>query len=223
MKKFFTLIAAVAMAASVSAQVFSFDTEYAQKSVPASITSNGLVLTLTDPEGKTAVDKNSQYFGTADSYIQFTKRLKTGGKSTTSKNYLTLALPSDGTLKVYARTGGSGERNIILTQGETQLINKILSDAESVKVDMGTDGTPDEKTVFTPISVSAKKGDVTISYPSNAIYIYGFELVSGTTGITSINAASTAKADVLYNLAGQQVSKSYKGIVVKNGKKFLNK
>ena len=41
-------------------------------------------------------------------------------------------------------------------------------------------------------------------------------------GITSTvvsNAASTAT----YNLAGQRVSKEYKGIVVKNGKKYLAK
>lgn len=42
-----------------------------------------------------------------------------------------------------------------------------------------------------------------------------------TTGINDVKIASDK--DVLYNLAGQKVSSDYKGIVIKNGKKFLNK
>ena len=45
----------------------------------------------------------------------------------------------------------------------------------------------------------------------------------GTTAISNVEASASAKASTLYNLAGQQVSESYKGIVVKNGKKYLNK
>lgn len=43
------------------------------------------------------------------------------------------------------------------------------------------------------------------------------------TGISNLEASASAKSSILYNLAGQQVSESYKGIVVKNGKKYLNK
>lgn len=43
------------------------------------------------------------------------------------------------------------------------------------------------------------------------------------TGISNVEASASAKSSILYNLAGQQVSESYKGIVVKNGKKYLNK
>lgn len=76
MKKFFTLIAAVAMAASVNAQTITFE-KAAAGSVPASIAKDGLVLTLTDPENKISVDENTAYFGTADSPIKFVTRLKT--------------------------------------------------------------------------------------------------------------------------------------------------
>lgn len=48
MKKFFTLIAAVAMAASMNAQTLSFDKDYAAGSVPATFSTNGLVLTVVD-------------------------------------------------------------------------------------------------------------------------------------------------------------------------------
>lgn len=43
-----------------------------------------------------------------------------------------------------------------------------------------------------------------------------------TTGITNVNAAES-NDDTLYNLAGQKVNATYKGIVIKNGKKYLVK
>lgn len=140
MKKFFTLIAAVAMAASMNAQTLSFDTDYAAGSVPATFSTKGLVLKVVDTAAKFVVDPNSAYFGTADSYQKFDKRLKSGGKSS-SKNNLTLTLPSDGTLKVYARTGSSSatNRNVILTQNDAELANKILLESEAVSVNMMVD------------------------------------------------------------------------------------
>ena len=43
------------------------------------------------------------------------------------------------------------------------------------------------------------------------------------TGVEAPVAAETAENGVYYNLNGQQVTKDYKGIVIVNGKKFLNK
>ena len=41
------------------------------------------------------------------------------------------------------------------------------------------------------------------------------------TGISQAVAVPAAKASKVFNLAGQQVGKSYKGIVIKNGKKYV--
>ena len=43
------------------------------------------------------------------------------------------------------------------------------------------------------------------------------------TGIAAPEVAEKAEDGVLYNTAGQQVTADFKGIVIKNGKKFLNK
>jgi len=44
------------------------------------------------------------------------------------------------------------------------------------------------------------------------------------TGISNINAAEKVNANApIYNLAGQQVTKDYKGVCIQNGKKFINK
>lgn len=44
-----------------------------------------------------------------------------------------------------------------------------------------------------------------------------------TTGINAINAAMDKANGQMYNIAGQKVSASYKGMVIVNGKKFINK
>ena len=222
MKKFFTLIAAVALAASVNAQVLKFDQTYAKGSVPATFSADGLVLTVVDTDGKMAVDDNSQYFGTAESYENFSFRLKSGGKSLT-KNNLTLTVPSDGTLKVYVRTGSSSatDRNVVLTQNGTELVNKILLESEAVSVPMTVDNETKDTNVFPVISVPVKQGDVAITYPVNSVNFYGFELVKTGTGISSVNAAAAKKNGKTYNMAGQEVSSSAKGLIIKNGKKYV--
>ena len=222
MKKFFTLIAAVALAASVNAQTLSFDTEYKAGSVPATFSADGLVLTVVDTDKKMAVDANSQYFGTADSYKKFDTRLKTGGKSL-SKNNLTLTVPSDGTLKVYVRTGKAADtnRNVVLTQNGTELVNKILLESEAVSVPMTVDNETKDTKVFPVISVPVKQGDIAITYPVNSVNFYGFELVKTGTGISSVNAAAAKKDGKTYNMAGQEVSSSAKGLIIKNGKKYV--
>lgn len=223
MKKFFTLIAAVALAASVNAQVLTFTQKYAKGSVPETFSADGLELKVVDTDGKMEVDANSQYFGTAESYKKFSFRLKSGGKSLT-KNNLTLTVPSDGTLKVYVRTGSSSatDRNIVLTQNGTELVNKILLESEAVSVPMTDDkGDTKDTKVFPVISVPVKQGDVAITYPVNSVNFYGFELVKTSTGISSVNAAAVKKNGKTYNMAGQEVSSSAKGIVIKNGKKYV--
>ena len=222
MKKFFTLIAAVALAASVNAQVLTFTQKYAKGSVPETFSADGLELKVVDKDGKMEVDANSQYFGTAESYKNFSFRLKSGGKSLT-KNNLILTVPSDGTLKVYVRTGSSSatDRNVVLTQNETELVNKILLESEAVSVPMTVDNVTKDTKVFPVISVPVKQGDVAITYPVNSVNFYGFELVKTSTGISSVNAAAVKKNGKTYNMAGQEVSSSAKGIVIKNGKKYV--
>jgi len=43
------------------------------------------------------------------------------------------------------------------------------------------------------------------------------------TAIITIQAERSAKDGVMHNLAGQVVDKTYKGIVIMNGKKYMNK
>jgi hypothetical protein len=60
---------------------------------------------------------------------------------------------------------------------------------------------------------------------STKIKIYGFNFVPLTTSVQmledSFGDAEPADDDTMYNLAGQEVDENYKGIVIKNGKKYF--
>ena len=220
MRKIFTLIAMAAFAVTVSAQKIEFTQAYAKLNVPGTFEKDGFVLTVTDTDtnGKISVDENTAYFGTADNYVSFGFRLKTGGKSS-SKNGLSLTLPQDGTIKIYARTGKNDatDRNVVLTQKETSavLLNKVLLESEAVETVI--DG--DVKKVYPVLSASAKAGVVDITYPVNSINFYCFELATSA-GVTQILTPEVEGET--YNLSGVKVADDTKGIVIKNGKKVVN-
>lgn len=81
-------------------------------------------------------------------------------------------------------------------------------------------GTPAFAQVVSGQKIPAKKGYIVLNGASAAKYSICFG--DEATGIHTIEAASAANA-TMYNLAGQRVDKAYKGIVIVNGKKYLNK
>ena len=106
----------------------------------------------------------------------------------------------------------------------SELANKVLLESEAVSVNMMVDGVEVAKKVYPAVSVAVKAGDVVITYPVGSINFYGFEFVaSGTSGISNINASEAANEGATFNLLGQKVASNAKGLVIKNGKKFINK
>lgn len=81
-------------------------------------------------------------------------------------------------------------------------------------------GTPAFAQVVSGQDIPAKKGYIVLNGASAAKYSICFD--DEATGIHTIEAASAANA-AMFNLAGQRVDKAYKGIVIVNGKKYLNK
>ena len=59
---------------------------------------------------------------------------------------------------------------------------------------------------------------VTSTQANEAGYVIG-----ETTGITSIAADGTDSTAPMYNLAGQRVNDSFRGVVIQNGKKTIKK
>lgn len=220
MKKIFTLFAMLVMAFGAQAQTISFtaDDVASGGALDGKTFGTGFVLSLVDENGKLSIESNKAYFGTADAYQQFEYRLKSGGKSS-SKNAMTLTIPSDGTLSVYVRTGSNSatDRNLVLTQDDgTELYNAVVKEDDAVKVTIGEK----ETNVYPVISVAVKAGSVSVGYPTNSLNFYGFTFAS-TAGLQSVtNDAANENAPV-YNLAGQRVNKNAKGVKIQNGKKFF--
>lgn len=75
------------------------------------------------------------------------------------------------------------------------------------------------KLVKSGVVIPAKKGYLLIRN-AGAKEFFAFE--GETTGISAVETAPTADGNV-YNMAGQRVSKNYKGLVIVGGKKYLNK
>ena len=52
---------------------------------------------------------------------------------------------------------------------------------------------------------------------------YSINIGGGTTGIGQVEVEKATENGAIYNLAGQRVDASYKGVIIKNGKKYVNK
>lgn len=79
----------------------------------------------------------------------------------------------------------------------------------------GTDGTR--------VNNAAHKAFLRVPTSSSAKFL-SFTFGEETSGINGITASDAEQDDTaLYNLAGQRVAKGYKGLVIKNGKKYLVK
>lgn len=219
MKKFFTLFAVsmMAFAANAETSVITF-TEEASSGTLDGVTlgSGNLTLTVTDTGSKISVDANNVYFGTADTQEKFTMRLKTGGKSS-SNNMLTLHVGSAGTLTVYARSASNGatDRNVVLTQNDTELFNRIIQEGDALR-DVAIDGGETLSAVYPSHSVAVAAGDVVVTYPAGGINFYCFKLDDSTTAVSEIKTETVkthkmyrdgqlvlVKEGVVYNILGQ--------------------
>ena len=231
MKKFFTLIAAVAMAASMNAQgTYAVQVGDNVKAGDKITSVENITLTYMENAGVAFADgKATTNWADAD----FTAYVcgKNSGKLHSD------AEPTGCAYKFETVKAGS------LTVGVQLNANKgfHILDAAFAEVTPVSYNLPSAKDGDSQTFAQNEKGENILSEKSNGVvkinvaeggtyYIlaagtklgfYGFKYEVGTsTGISSIEATS-AQNGKTYNLAGQQVSGSYKGLVIKNGKKYV--
>ncbi len=174
MKKVFTLMVAAVMAVCANAQTIAFtESQVGKPGDGAEFSDNGLVIKLTDTDGKFAIDKNSAYYGTAASNVQYSYRLKSGGKSG-SKNAITVTIPEAGTLNIAARTGSNNatDRTLVVTQNGTELYNKVVQETDATETITNDEGK--ETKIYPYVSVAVEKGELTIEFPVGSMNFYGF-------------------------------------------------
>ena len=231
MKKFFTLIAAVALAASVNAQG-TYAVQVGDKvNAGDKITSvENITLTYMENDGTAFADgKATTNLADAD----FTAYVcgKNSGKLHSD------AEPTGCAYKFETVKAGSVTVAVQLNADKGfHILDANFAEVApaSYNLPAAKDGASQEFTQNVKgenIIAVKSNGTVTFSVAAGGTYyvlaagtkmgFYGFKYEVGTsTGISSVNAAAK-KNGKTYNMAGQEVSSSAKGIVIKNGKKYV--
>ena len=234
MKKFFTLIAAVALAASVNAQG-TYAVQVGDKvNAGDQIKSvENITLTYMENDGTAFADgKATDNWADADF-----------GAYVCGKNSGKLVSDAAPTGCVYKfETAKAGSVTVGVQLGGTKGFHILDADFAEVapasyNLPAAKDGASQEFTQNEKgenIIAEKSNGTVTFSVAEGGTYyvfaagskmgFYGFKYVTGTsTGISDIQAPKSSKDGATFNLLGQKVASNAKGIVIKNGKKFINK
>ena len=232
MKKFFTLIAAVAMAASMNAQG-TYAVQAGDNVNPGDQITSVENITLTYMENAGKAFKTGKAMGNwADA--DFVAYVSGGSDG----KLVSGAEPTGCVYKFETKKAGS------LTVGVQLNGNKgfHILDADFAEVAPASYNLPAAKDGDSQkfeqnekgenIIADKSNGTVTFSVAAGGTYyvlaagtkmgFYGFKYKAGTsTGISSVSAAAAKKNGKTYNMAGQEVSSSAKGLIIKNGKKYV--
>lgn len=174
-------------------------------------TVDGLTVVATSAK-KVTIDSSNKTFED----VKYTQRLKLGGTGSgpdteAPSRYLSFQVTGDCNIKVFfAHASSSGDdRTLNLATGEYSSIAATQSLAAGETATLSYDYKGGETTVYL---YSANSG----------LNLYAIIVTSSSSSVNSIEVEK-AKNNIRYNLAGQRVDESYKGVVIMNGKKFIVK
>ena len=234
MKKFFTLIAAVAIAASMNAQGTYAVQEGDNVKAGDQISSvDNITLTyMENDDVEFAAGKKTTNWADADftAYVCGVNNGKlVSGAEPTGCVYKFETVKA-GSVTVGVQLGGTKGFHILNADfAEVAPASYNLPAAKDGASQKFTQNQKGEN-----IIAEKSNGTVTFSVAEGGTYyvfaagskmgFYGFKYVTGTsTGISDIQAPKSSKDGATFNLLGQKVVNDAKGIVIKNGKKFINK
>lgn len=234
MKKFFTLIAVVAMAASVNAQG-TYAVQVGDKvNAGDQITSvANVTLTYMENDGTAfAGGKKTVNWADADftAYVCGVNSGKLHSNAEPTGCAYKFETTKAGSLTVGVQLGGTKGFHIL--DADFAEVAPASYNLPAAKDGASQEFTQNEK--GENIIADKSNGTVTFSVAEGGTYyvlaagtkmgFYGFKYVTGTsTGISDIQAPKSSKDGATFNLLGQKVANDAKGIVIKNGKKFINK
>lgn len=214
MKKFFTLIAAVALAASVNAQTTLINYPTSQ---------SGITLHNVDGQISFATVK----IHTNKDEVPCIKI----GKSFSAENLVVdnfVELTTEGGFKkgdvitvsgVFNNSDNTKKAAVAFFTGEVGAKAKTYHTTEQfINSKLAADDPTEEQ-----ITLAEDMPSVKFGRGNTGACVVKVTVVRGgtSTGISSVNAAAAKKNGKTYNMAGQEVSSSAKGIVIKNGKKYV--
>lgn len=156
----------------------------------------------------------------------YTKRFQLGGggaalegTGTPTQRFVYFNVKGNSDITVQFVSGSSGSARDLFISDGTTVLSKTTSSG---------DGLNEAKATYTG------NAGVIYIYAGSAVNLYDIKATNvGTTvllddttkptGIETLKAAKAAFKGATYNVAGQQVDAAYKGLVIKDGKKYVNK
>jgi hypothetical protein len=244
MKKIFTLIAVAAMAISAHAQekyIIQKDFVPSKGQVVEATTST--TITFSDDPGWKASNPADGGFVSQKDYIAGvtgTQNPKDGGYGSDGKSagngYKpdTKNLPNAGVYYI-VKASEAGTFELALKVGSGK--NFYICDAADGSALANTDITGVNENGALTLSADylwSGEGEMLVTFNAEAnksyyiictgskLTFFGYTFTSAT-GIESVKASMKTANGETYNIAGQKVDASAKGLVIKNGKKFVNK
>ena len=234
MKKFFTLIAAVAIAASMNAQgTYAVQVGDNVKAGDQISSVDNITLTyMENDDVEFAAGKKTTNWADADftAYVCGVNNGKlVSGAEPTGCVYKFETVKA-GSVTVGVQLGGTKGFHIL--NADFAEVAPASYNLPAAKDGDSQEFTQNEK--GENIIAEKSNGTVTFSVAEGGTYyvfaagskmgFYGFKYVTGTsTGISDIQAPKSSKDGATFNLLGQKVVNDATGIVIKNGKKFINK
>ena len=234
MKKFFTLIAAAMMVAGANAQTVQVNlNEKCETSIVAgTVLSDNDCFTATTVFNATGsgfkedgVTTDGEYTYEHDgvtfpAWVQIRVNKEPSadalnGTEQSGSTSVIIVAKKNATLNAYVRTGNNKEVKLFDQATLTALssTNKFTADKNG----------KDNLWTWTWTIEAGKTYVLTEKGGTGRLSGFTYELTGGTNGINDINVAPAANENApVYNLAGQRVSKEAKGILIQNGKKFIN-
>lgn len=194
MKKFFTLIAAVALAASVNAQgVYAVSDGEIPEGGSKIISVPNITMTWGEDTWKDNKKVDGKFEG-MDYKVTGSSNASVSNMVPSSGAYVAFEATKDGVVTFCYKLNKNKTQHFVDQDG-----NKVVE------------------------SIPVKAGVKYYAYTEGSkMDVFGFKFALGTsTGISSVNAAAAKKNGKTYNMAGQEVSSSAKGLIIKNGKKYV--
>lgn len=213
MKKIFTLIASVIVAMSVNAQeqkVWNFS-DWEATTFNAVTTIDGLTV-MANEESTVVVDGNNKTIEGANNTYKCTKRLKLGGTGSAEARNLNFEVTGPCTINVgLISSSSSADRTLNVATGT---FDNVVANLQAV-------GSPAQEQTYK--YESNEPTTVYLYSPSSGVNIYYIEVTYTSTNINNAIVEQGNENAPVYNLAGQRVNKDSKGVLIQNGKKFINK
>ncbi len=181
------------------------DTQFANLgTISSTQTVDGLTIVATSDKTIT-IDASNKTYG---ENLKFTSRLKFGGTMGATYRYLCFAVKGSCTIEVYGMSGNSNTPRPIVLAKE-QWDNTIHTWAD-------VPGSELSKLTYQYVGGSTT---LYIGSGNNGVNLYGINLIYDKE--TTLTPARSLNNGKTYNLLGMEVDENYKGIVIRDGKKYV--